>query len=485
MTSQPLVLIVDDEPVDRDTLEALLLAEGYQLAFAEHGPDALAQATARPPDVILLDVMMPGMDGFDVCRRLRANPDLAEVPVIFVTALDDRDARLRGLAAGADDFITKPVDRMELRLRVRTITRLNRYRRLYTERRRFAWATEDADEGFVMLTADGHIASANPRARCYLGLPDDPQLPIPGTFLDWAQRQYHCEPSEAWAAWPASSPGLAPRYLVRPETSTARSFWLHVDSSDPSSPADTARVVRLRDVTAQMTTQRDMRTFHHALVHKLRTPLHQIYGTLTLLADKTNIMPHEEVVSLARDGLAGAERLQSDMEDILLYLSAFDMGTVGAGFPLAAFALVVEHIGSACDVQSLTVHVHDNVDDARIRLSFQAVEAVMWELVENAKKFHPTHTPTIEVRVSRTTTEQIHLQVCDDGQTLSPTQLTNAWTPYYQGEKYCTGEAQGMGLGLAFVATLVWNMGGTCHLTNRPDGPGVVVGLRMPVMVQP
>ena len=89
MEPQHIVLIVDDEPGGRDTLEALLVAEGYHLAFAENGPEALAQAAALTPDVILLDVMMPGMDGFDVCHHLRANPALAEVPVILVTALDD------------------------------------------------------------------------------------------------------------------------------------------------------------------------------------------------------------------------------------------------------------------------------------------------------------------------------------------------------------------------------------------------------------
>jgi diguanylate cyclase (GGDEF)-like protein len=79
---------------------------------------------------MLLDVMMPDMDGFEVCTRLRANPRLAELPVVMVTALDDRESRLRGLEVGADDFMSKPFDRAELRARIRTITRLNRYRRL-------------------------------------------------------------------------------------------------------------------------------------------------------------------------------------------------------------------------------------------------------------------------------------------------------------------------------------------------------------------
>jgi K+-sensing histidine kinase KdpD len=141
---------------------------------------------------------------------------------------------------------------------------------------------------------------------------------------------------------------------------------------------------------------------------------------------------------------------------------------------------VVERIGLAFDVPSTTVFVQDTLEGAWVGLSSRAVEMVVWELFDNAKKFHPTHTPTIEVRVSRTATGQIHLQVYDDGLTLSPEQLLNVWAPYYQGEKYGTGEAKGMGLGLASVATLIWNVGGTCSLANRPEGRGVVVGLRVP-----
>jgi two-component system, cell cycle response regulator len=157
--------------------------------------------------------------------------------------------------------------------------------------------------------------------------------PIPGTFLEWVQRQYRCEPSKAWADWPASSPGLTPRYLIRPETPTARGFWLQVDNSDPALQADMARVVRLRDVTAEMATQRDMRGFHHMLAHKLRTPLNHMLGTMTVLADDSDVMSHEEIVSWAKDGLAGVERLQSEIEDILQYLSAFDLGEVRTSFP--------------------------------------------------------------------------------------------------------------------------------------------------------
>ncbi len=128
------VLIVDDEPTALATLEAILTGDGYQLEYANSGSAALEKAEQLLPDLILLDVMMPGMNGFEVCRRLRATPKLAEVPIIILTALDDRASRLQGIEAGADDFLIKPVDRQEIRLRVRTILRLDRYRTLSIQR---------------------------------------------------------------------------------------------------------------------------------------------------------------------------------------------------------------------------------------------------------------------------------------------------------------------------------------------------------------
>jgi PAS domain S-box-containing protein len=156
------ILIVDDDAFVRKTLAALLTGSGYHLAFAENGPDALAQAARLPPDLILLDVMMPEMDGFEVCRRLRADPHLAEVPVIIVTALDDRISRLQGIEAGADDFVSKPFDAVELQARIRTTTRLNRYRRLLLERAKFERVIELAPDGILVVDEHETICLVNP-----------------------------------------------------------------------------------------------------------------------------------------------------------------------------------------------------------------------------------------------------------------------------------------------------------------------------------
>jgi phosphoserine phosphatase RsbU/P len=124
------VLIADDDPVALRLLRLLLGNEGYQLEFVQTGDAAMRAARSLRPDLLLLDVNLPDMDGFDICRRLRAEPEVAELPIIMLTALTDRAARLQGIEAGADDFISKPFDQVELAARVRTVLRLNRYRRV-------------------------------------------------------------------------------------------------------------------------------------------------------------------------------------------------------------------------------------------------------------------------------------------------------------------------------------------------------------------
>jgi two-component system, cell cycle response regulator len=476
------ILIVDDTPVGREILESLLISPDYQFAFASDGYEALAQAANLIPDLILLDVMMPGMDGFEVCRRLRADPTLAEVPIVMVTALDDRDSKLQGIQAGADDFVSKPFDRAELRARVHTITRLNRYRRLLAERARFDWVVEHAEDGYLLINDQDEIIYTNPKAALYLGLTGDTVEAPSQHFLAQAQRQYLCEPAEAWTDWPAQSGqnSAKVRYLVRPESSTAHPFWLQVALLDRPAGLESQRLIHLRDVTMQMSLQRDIYTFHSALSHKLRTPLTHLATSLEFLVAEGPELPSDQILHLSRIALKGARRLRGEIEDILQYINLSKLSRAEVGSTISEFQQLVTEISGELEIPYLSVDYQEGLQEVKFSLSQQAIEWIVREILENAKKFHPQQAPRIDISLTHAAGNTLHLKISDDGLTLAPDQLARVWVPYYQGEKYFTGETAGMGLGLPIIASLLREVGGTCQLYNRTEGSGVVLELNIP-----
>jgi CheY-like chemotaxis protein/nitrogen-specific signal transduction histidine kinase len=473
------VLIVDDELIARESLEALLTGESYELHFASSGAEGLTKAAALRPDAILLDVMMPGMDGFEVCRQIRGNRTLEQIAIIMITALDDRSSRLAGLRAGADEFLSKPFDSVELKTRLQTIAHLGRFRRLLAERTRFEWLIEQAEEGFALLDEQGRIRYANPQARTYLGLGNQD---LGQNFLTFVRQSYRLEPAAAWQAWSESGAFTAPCYLVRPETPTARAFWLHVDGLSDPDAKDLGHVVRLRDVTAQMTNYQDMRRFHTSVVHKLRTPLIAMHGSFTLLASYGAELSGHEVEEFARTALIGIERLKAEIDDVLQYINVPILALSGETVFFSAFAAHVLDLGTQLGIDQIQIDVEEKVLNEELPLTPQALDAILFELLENARKFHPSKTPHVEVEVSAADNKRIRMCIRDDGVHLSPEQIRWAWTPYLQGEKFFTGESPGMGLGLPLVATLVWQVGGDVALSNRTDMPGLEVSIELPLL---
>ncbi|MBZ0168501.1 metal-dependent phosphohydrolase [Candidatus Methylomirabilis lanthanidiphila] len=144
------LLVVDDNAQNAELLTALMEAEGYEVVVATDGQAALDHVVAVPPDLILLDVMMPKLDGYAVCRRLKQKAATRLVPIVLVTALGAEDARIRGIEAGADDFITKPFSRTELKARVRSLLQLKTY-------------TDELEHAETMLVTLGRTVEAKDR----------------------------------------------------------------------------------------------------------------------------------------------------------------------------------------------------------------------------------------------------------------------------------------------------------------------------------
>ncbi|HKP66700.1 MAG TPA: response regulator, partial [Casimicrobiaceae bacterium] len=123
-TASGKVLVVDDTPTNVKLLADVLRVRGYTVTTATNGEDALSSIASDRPDLVLLDVMMPGISGYDVCRRLRSEAATALLPVVLVTSLDAQQERIKGIEAGADDFLNKPINQPELFARVRSLLRI-------------------------------------------------------------------------------------------------------------------------------------------------------------------------------------------------------------------------------------------------------------------------------------------------------------------------------------------------------------------------
>jgi PAS domain S-box-containing protein len=473
------ILLVDDEPANLRLLEGILRSPDYILATACNGEEALARAAALKPDLMLLDIMMPRLDGFEVCQRIRRDPNLGQLPIIMITAMDDRDGRRKAIEAGADDLLTKPVDRNEVRMRVRSITRLNRYRHFLEQRGKFEKIAELSRDGYVVIDPQGLIRYANPEACRMLRLPpgDNPGLP----FIERLQSEFQGDPEHGAIDWAAAADPArrTPFRVVQPETDSGHAFWLQVEVLPADGPEVGGRLLRLIDVTSEVAAERDLWKFHTQMAHKLRTPLVGLVGALDLLALDKNLPKKAdtaELLELSRDCL---DRLREHIEDVLQYLDAPLVGRMANATPLQQIPDLVRKAAEQTRVPNIRVVMSPELQNRDVRFSHKAMELSLIELLDNARKFHPHRAPRVEVVVEPAGPSRIVLRVQDDGETVPPARLGRVWQPYYQGEKIPTGEVSGMGLGLPMIASMVREQGGSCRFSNRADGPGVSVELHL------
>lgn len=518
-TKSDIVLIIDDNAADRQILAEILTLRGYTahtLSQDEVSPESVA---AFAPAIVILDAGAIG-----AYTRLQAL-DAWTMPVLFSGGVDADMDRGAVFAAGGVDYLAKPyrsaevISRIEMHL---TLQRARQQEAVYAERlqqeiaarqeaeaalraahellnRRttestatlraseamFRYLLGRVNDGYVIVNDDEQILYANLKAQLYLGLGREIDKTAPPTFTDLVAQQYRREPQAAWALWPKKmfvNKAPVPLYLVRPETPVAKAFWLQVEMLDISAGLDTeaGRIICLTDITEKTSLQEELNRFHAVIAHKLRTPLVPIYTGLTFLVDQVATMSLEDIQMFIQNAAEGAEHLYNEVEQIVRYLGTPRVVTPDLAFSFADLEPLVKRIGSELLLPEITVSGLEDVQDTRLMLSSWSLEAILWEILENAKKFHPRNMPTITVEVARVGVQQVQIQVWDDGLTLSPEQLVHMWMPYYQGDKFATGQVAGMGLGLSMVATHVWSVGGSCRSFNREDGPGIVIELVLP-----
>ena len=459
------LLIVDDEERNRLLIESFLEGDEYEVYMAESGAEALLLAEGTMPDLILLDVMMPDMDGYEVCRQIRSQPHLAAVPIIIITALDGRDSRLEGLDAGADEFLTKPVDSIELRTRVRTVARLNRVRCLQREREDFEMIAEDSRDGYLRVNHEGELTYQNRVAKQLLG-------ERPGRLLARMREKFSLEPSDAWLDWEAvwQQPGTV-RYLLRPASSTTSAQWLRFEIKAPPGNESTDRLCRISDVTQLMHTKRDTWSFQSAACHKLRTPLTGIVAVTQMLTKRQD----PELLELLKTATERLECQVKAVTQLVEYPRLLSAGSVKHQDLTAAIRRAAEATG----LRRLDEEPAEP-PNCRIELSEGAIEVIATALFENSVKFHPENAPIVTMS-SSSTDETYSLTFTDDGIRVPPEDLGNLGSLMFQSESSFTGEVPGMGVGLVMVDSMLRERKGSLSLSNRADAPGFVVSIVVPL----
>jgi two-component system, cell cycle response regulator len=341
---------------------------------------------------------------------------------------------------------------------------------------------DQANDGYLIVGTGGKLMYANQSARLLLELPQ--------ATAEWreplwmlVQRQFRCEPEKIWQHWFANEaePPTHSIYLIRPETETAPALWLEVTVLAQEDRSGLEQLLHVRDVTAQLSTQRDTWSFHAMIMHKLNTPLQTLLGGLELLVpDSINEMSRTEISLMARLAQAGALRLSNAIADVLRYLRTPVLARGDEGLALHQMPELIAQLSADLGV-TVKLLIKLNLDERKLHLSRRAIESLLWELLRNAQKFHPQKQPLVEIALAADQPDLLELSVADNGVSLAPEQIAKVWLPYYQAEKHFTGEMPGMGLGLAMVAVLVWGVGGRCRFRNRDNGPGVVVELSLPL----
>ncbi len=353
---------------------------------------------------------------------------------------------------------------------------IKKYRRLLTERVRFEWAVEQSNDGYLLLNNGNIIEYANSSARFYLGLKDDL---TPEGFFDHIEKQsLKCEPAAAWDSWPVPNIGTLPRYLVRPESKHSAALWLQVNILEQPSNNINNQLVHLRDVSEHINLQQQVWSFQSMISHKLRAPLHGLVS-LQILEEKEDLSS-TEAKGLLKIALDSAKRLRNQILEILRFMDSSKSIKYHDKFKLSDLSTLLTKIRRDLDIKTISIQIDKELEKKSITLTYKAVELILRECFTNSKKFHSKENPAIEIAINPLDNNKILLSITDNGNGLPNEELEKVWTPYYQSEKYFTGEVKGMGLGLAMISSIVWGNGGSCRLYNREDQSGLIIEFILP-----
>ena len=464
-------------------LEGVLGGGQYDLVFAEDGPSAIEQALARQPDLMLLDVMMLGMDGFEVCKRLRAEAQTAELPIVMLTSLDDDDLRLKGLEVGADDFLTKPFNRAELHARVKTITSLNRYRRLTAERAKVDQLVRVSPDGILVVDGDGTIKLANPTATAMVGQEDV----IGRTLLEFIVPEHQ---ERAETLFPLVIKGECDVQRLEAELARPDGGGVQVELVAKAFEWEGTQscVVMLRDVSDRKVMEEQLRQAQKlevigqltaGIAHDFKNILSIVLTNAELTQDALPVGSEErsslsDIVTAAETGSVMIRKLLGLSRKAELRLEATNLVDVVVELPMFLNPLLREHV-------DLKIDVPDVVPEALADVA--ALQQMVMNLATNARDAMPeggTLTVSVgEVTVPDTDGDDpgayVYVQVRDTGTGMDDETQSRIFEPFFTTKRL----GKGTGLGMPMIAGLMKQHRGFVTVDSTPRvGTAIILHFR-------
>ncbi|MGL5872498.1 MAG: response regulator [Xenococcaceae cyanobacterium] len=436
------ILIVDDNPNNLEVLSETLSRAGFQAAIAIDGESAIEQIRYHQPELILLDVMMPGIDGFETCQRIKLNPLMWDIPIIFMTALSDTEHKIKGFSLGAVDYITKPFHQEEVIARVRVQLQLRNLTRTLEGQNRLLKTEilqrEKAEASLLQLNQDLEQ------------LVEERTLKLSKTLTKLREAQVELV-------------GQKQDLEVRVEQRTA----------------ELAKSMAEAEQANQSKSQ-----FLANMSHELRTPMNAIIGYSEMLQEEAQDLGQDDFIPDLQKIQNAAKHLLGLINDILdlskieagrmeLYLETFDVATL--------IEDVVATIRPLVEKNSNTLTVNCPADLGKMHADLTKVRQSLFNLLSNGSKF--TEKGSLVLSVDRQD-DRIFFRVSDTGIGMTPEQMSKLFKAFTQADASTTRKYGGTGLGLAITQKFSQMMGGDINVESV-FGKGSTFTMHLPVNIQP
>ncbi len=482
------ILLADDN-ADMRLYIRRLLGANYQVEAVSNGSEALDAVRRDRPDLILTDVMMPGLDGFGLLREVRSDPSISTLPVILLSARAGEDARVEGLDAGADDYIVKPFTARELLARVSAHLAMSRLRREAAESERSLRAEaetahqrvsnilESISDGFLALDAEWRFAYVNAAAERMIRLSRGELLgrilwdvypAVRGTELG---KQYQRAMSERIPAHVEQHQGVWGQWLeirIYPGRDGGLSIFFQ-DISERKQIEDEIR----RNNQALKAANEDLEQFAYSLSHDLREPLRTVYAFSQLLHQRYKGEVDSDAQKMIGFCLDAARRMDLLINDLLAYMRASSAGEMVEPLPVeSAIEASLLNLQTAIEESAAKV-TYDPMPV--IRMARVHAQQIFQNLIGNALKYRGIAPPTVRVGARRDGTEWI-FSVQDNGIGIEPQYQSQVFALF---KRLDTGQS-GTGIGLALCKKLVERYGGRIWVESEP-GRGSTFLFTIPV----